>query len=341
MDNNQTCYHDKVVLSQNIDRIRYYDNKHLGINVIAAGYDLNTKTSQKNGGLFFFKLDKANKTISLINNQTMIFDYGLLDVKFSKAQLIFSANSDYSYSITNINTKHTDKYPITSSSSNDITCNILYLYSTDNEENESKLFLGTNDGKYHIIDIEKHSLINSIKAHDYGLFSLYQYDNNTFITGSEDRLMKLWDIRAPEKAININKKHKESINSVLKLSFDLNVIITGSYSPQLLFIDMRQFDSLIKEIDTLHNTWDIIETHYKSKHILAMSCIYEGINLYSLSSTLEINNMISIPISKENENSHQSIVYGIDIEANELEDRLDLLTCSFYDSKVIYWSYKC
>ena len=97
-------------LHQNIDRIKFFKNENNSfINAISTGYHLNKETQIKTGGLFFFNIDNKGK-LTLINENTIILNYGILDIKFNNNySKIFTTNSDYSYSIFDFEKKEENK----------------------------------------------------------------------------------------------------------------------------------------------------------------------------------------------------------------------------------------
>ena len=138
--------YDKYICEQNIDRIKFYKNdlKNPKINLLSAGYHLDKNTQKKTGGVFFFNIDEQKQKLIPLNNENILLDYGILDIKFSKNNLIFTANSDYSYTIFDlINNSINKNYLYTSEEKEqkkNITNDILEI-----DNSEQKIFFGKNN----------------------------------------------------------------------------------------------------------------------------------------------------------------------------------------------------
>ena len=341
--------YDKYTCVQNIDRIKFYKNdiKNPKINLLSAGYHLDKDTQNKSGGIFFFNIDQNHKLIPL-NKENIFLDYGILDIKFSKNNLIFTANSDYSYTIFDLINNTQRK---------------IYLYNQEEKEQknkitndiiemdnyEQKIFFGTNDGNIYIHDLNKQKNILTInKAHEYGIWSIKLLNNdNIILTGGEDAKIKLWDIRIKsnkENKVN-DKSYQSSINYIDLLKFDLskNTLITGSYDEKIIFFDIRYFPRELKSIKTEHSSWDIKQTLIKDKNLLFVSSIYEGFNIWEIETdNYDMKHLLRLPLTKDKDIFHKTIVYGVDINNNIQEQKnnsVEILSCSFYDNLMMYWNY--
>lgn len=139
-------------------------------------------------------IDKNNKNFSPLN-------YGILEFKINEEkELLFTANSDCTFSVFSIdkNIEETSSpFELKSNiklteNENDNCCNFIEL---DNSHKE-RVLLAMNDGSFYLFDLNKRENIFQQKAHDYGLWSTFIVDENTFLTGSEDSLLKMWDLRS-------------------------------------------------------------------------------------------------------------------------------------------------
>ena len=346
--------YDKYTCVQNIDRIKFYNNEinNKKIDLLTAGYHLDKKTQLKTGGIFFFGIDNSkNKFIPLNEEENIFLDYGILDIKISKKNnsLLFTANSDYSYTIFNLIEKTKNKNylytPSEKEEKNKITNDILEI-----DTSEQKIFSGTNDGNVYINDLNNQKNISIIKsAHDYGIWSikLLEDNENIFLTGGEDAKIKLWDTRTQNQEIKLNKlndkSYQSSINYIdtLKCDSSKNILITGSYDEKIIFFDIRNFPKELKAVKTEHSTWDIKQTNLKNKNLLFISSIYEGFNIWEINKEkdYDMNHVFRLPLTKDKDIFHKSIVYGVDISQKEKDNSIDILSCSFYDNLMMYWNY--
>ena len=350
-ENYKYTIYDKYICSQNIDRIKYFQNKEKNnkIKALSAGYHLDKETQKKTGGIFFFDISEEKKLIPL-ESENILLDYGILDIKFSKDNnSIFTANSDYSYTIFNLKNNNKSKIYLDNQNINEekkkITNDVIEINSK-----EEKLFLGANDGDIYIDDLQtSKNLLHIKKAHEYGIWSIHLLDNeNIFLSGGEDAQIRIWDIRCEEginSYTNINKNNKtyqSSINFIDNLKCDLtnNILITGSYDEKIVLFDIRNFPKELKTIKTEHSVWDMKQSFIKDKNLLLMSSIYEGFNIWEIESNNEckMNHILRLPITKRENIFHGTIVYGIDIK-NQNDNSIDILSCSFYDNLMMYWNY--
>lgn len=69
-------------------------------------------------------------------------------------------------------------------------------------------------------------------------------DTNCILSGGEDNLLKLWDLRLNTKQpINVNKTHRCGVISLHKENSEY--IVSGSYDDHLRRIDLRNFTQCI------------------------------------------------------------------------------------------------
>ena len=340
--------YDKYTCIQNIDRIKFFNNetKNRKIKALSAGYHLDKETQKKTGGIFFFRLSESNKLIPL-ESENILLDYGILDLKFSKDNsYIFTANSDYSYTIFNLNNNSQNKQYLLKENDMEekkkITNDVIEI-----DSKEEKIILGANDGNIFIEDFLTQKNILSIpNAHEYGIWSIHFLNNeNVFLSGGEDAQIKLWDIREKNKFKNVNsnkKSYESSINFIDNLKCDLsnNILITGSYDEKIVLFDIRNFPKELKTIKTEHSVWDMKQCFIKDKNLLLMASIYEGFNIWEieLNNDYNMNHLLRLPVTKDKNIFHGTIVYGIDIKNND-NDSIDILSCSFYDNLMMYWNY--
>lgn len=128
-------------------------------------------------------------------------DYGILEYKINQDKnLLFTANSNCTFSVFSIDKNiESSKTPFEfkmnrkiAENENDNCCNFIEL----NKFNKEQVLLAMNDGSFNLFDLDKQENIFQKKAHDYGLWSSFIIDENTFLTGSEDSTLKMWDIRS-------------------------------------------------------------------------------------------------------------------------------------------------
>ena len=328
----------------NIDRIKYFTHpSHADtMHFITAAYHLNPQTQTKTGALTPYNI--TSSTITPLTALEFNVDYGILDIKSNNNNnLIYASNSNNTYSIFDFDKHEVNNIKLPCINNNeDVTCNTIELCPSTN-----KIFLTSNNGYHHIYDMNTNQNITSIKSHEYGIWSLFVFDNNVYITGSEDNCIKVWDLRVDDKTKCVgvnNKSFNSSINVINRLNalHNDNILFIGSYDEKVVFVDVRNIKNDIKQIRTGHSLWDYREVRNpknENENLIFMACIYEGINIYSIDNVkceLDLKHEVSIPL---NPKYHNSIVYGIDTYTNDSTKSINVLSCSFYDNTILNWNY--
>lgn len=316
--------------NKNIDRVRFINStSNNSRSLIAAGYHLDKESQTKSGALYKFDLIN-NETLSI--KEEYLLPYGVLDFKFSSTNnFLYTSNSDNSLSTFYYEPEGSlqlIKQTKISSSDSSTTCNTLDISWGDS------ILLASNDGLHHIYDCKTEKFLTSTQGHEYGLWSCLVLDDNLYLTGSEDSMMKMWDRRL-EGAVAVNKSHQASVNCIHKdwIKSDTQ-IVTGSYDESLSVFDIRNIRQPLMRNKLGHSLWDIKQEMYKDNRLLLIPSIYEGFNIISLNQKLELEKTLSIEVSQTN--FHNSIVYGVDSFVSD-KNELIIASCSFYDNLILTW----
>jgi WD40 repeat protein len=300
---------------KNVDRVKFISQDGHKF-ILAACYHLENQI--KTGSLHL--LSTSNELLF-----TTSLNYGVLDIKQS-GTLLYSTNSNSSFSTFEFKSdKHTISETnniIIESKDKQNTCNTLDL-------NKNLALLAMNDGYFHLYDLTSGTFTESKQAHSYGLWSCMFYDDNTFLTGSEDSLLKLWDLR-DNSSCKVNKTHSASVNTIQKSLLNDYQLLTGSYDECLRVIDIRKFEDVVFKHKEC-TIWDFKQVVWDGKLHLFTTCVYDGFKVFELDGDFSGVNVIKGP------GLHESIVYGVDVK--EMEKDVLVLSCSFYDNRVLYWKY--
>ena len=170
---------DKLIVEKNVDRTRFF-KENLSIQ---ACYHLENGTKT---GIIYINQITPDLKFNLIQKQN--YEYGILDIKFDNTN-IYTSNSDSSFSILTHSLELTFNHKLSNSENN--SCNTL-------DKRDNLLLLAMNDGSHCLYDINNKNIVSSNKSHEYGLWSIYWYNETNYFTGSEDSLLKLWDTREKE-----------------------------------------------------------------------------------------------------------------------------------------------
>jgi WD40 repeat protein len=174
---------------KNVDRVKFYklneNNYHL-----SACYHLDKNTGEKTGMLYNHSFNLDNNEFELLGKFS--YNYGILDFLFTKDAKVITANSDSSWSIFDLSNPSIEliKNNKIEMTQKENTCNTVAISETNNI-----VLGGMNSGEHHLWDISKDEYLYGLKSHEYGLWSSLFIDENSYLTGSEDSLMKLWDLR--------------------------------------------------------------------------------------------------------------------------------------------------
>lgn len=346
---------DEFKTEKNADRVRFIKNRNEERFALSALYELDKKTNIKSGSLIKHKIN-LDPSENLENNQEKKFSialqdkidlpYGILDYKYISDSplynddIIITSNSNSSYTIFKNSPKLEEIQSVAiPSKETECTCNTLDTY---NFCFDSSILLAMNDGFHHIYDIKTSKSIKSIKSHEYGLWSVLHLDNTSYLTGSEDSLLKLWDTRSESnKPESTNKLHTASINCIQRdilLTQNDYTIITGSYDENFSVIDIRKFDKMVHRQKLDCAIWDMSQQVFKGRNIILMASIYEGFNIFEIKDDYSLNSFLSVKFGEISPNGfkmHNTIVYGVDSFKDQ--DDLFISSCSFYDNLVLFW----
>jgi hypothetical protein len=212
-------FQDQFIYNKNIDRSKFYKNPYNENEIysISACYHLDKFSGKKSGGFFSSQIINNEKSNNLKIKKEYNFhevNYGILEFKLNKEKnMIFTSNSDCSFSIFKINLNEkvynnndNERYNL----SFELKKNQIICQEKSNEENcgnfieinnfndNSEILLTMNNGDFYLYDYENEKIVFEKNAHDYGIWSSLILEENTFLTGSEDSYMKMWDKRTKE-----------------------------------------------------------------------------------------------------------------------------------------------
>ncbi|OZC08474.1 hypothetical protein X798_04535, partial [Onchocerca flexuosa] len=132
-------------------------------------------------------------------------------------------------------------------------------------------------GTVHIINLETGNISSSFLGHTSPytnepceVWTTIWLDTNCVLSGGEDNLLKLWDLRLDTKQpINVNKTHQCGVISLHRENS--KYIISGSYDDHIRRIDLRNFVQCIFDRKMNGSAWSI-RTADENSYIV--SCMY-------------------------------------------------------------------
>lgn len=266
-----------------------------------------------------YKLENDNKRIGKISflpeqnnfeetpSSIILNNGGILDMKWLDSSNLITSTST---SVSLIN------YPKMEISSNLTFDQSDLNLSVDILNNKS--IVTTSKGMCHLIDLtmktEQHL---SWKAHDLETWCGVFIDENLVATGSDDFLMKIWDLRISIDAtpIKINKYHQAGVCSITPVNE--NIIATGSYDKHIRIFDKRNLLKPIKEVGLNSGAWRIKSKNDK----LLVAAMNDGFYIFDIN----LNQLFHSP--------SDSLAYGCSFSS----DSSFIAGASFYDCKVKIW----
>lgn len=101
---------------------------------------------------------------------------------------------------------------------------------------KKNIVVGAVDGKVRIIDLVKYKVLSKFIAHDSYIFSSKFINNSSFLTGSDDGFLKLWNLKNNKLIKFINFK-----DGVLSIELTDKQIIVGTKKGNIHFINRKNF----------------------------------------------------------------------------------------------------
>ncbi|EFO24463.2 hypothetical protein LOAG_04022 [Loa loa] len=134
-------------------------------------------------------------------------------------------------------------------------------------------------GTVHVINLETGNISSSFLGHTSPytdepceVWTTLWLDTNCILSGGEDNLLKLWDLRSDTKQpISVNKTHQCGVISLH--TENSKYIISGSYDDHLRRIDLRNFAQYILDKKMNGSVWSI---RIADENSYIVSCMYGG-----------------------------------------------------------------
>lgn len=179
------------------------------------------------------------------------------------------------------------------------------------------------------------------------------WDPCQLFSGADDQCLKGWDLRCIDSssdstsssmaAISVDKtSHEAGVTAISFSPWDENMLVTGSYDGFLRFWDLRKLGQgrnakPVSTTDIGGGIWRI--KWHPTCPVMAVAGMHSGAHIVPSTSTTKFFHL--------RYEGHESMVYGIDwcrdftSNAGQKEEQQSwgtLMSCSFYDHSVHYWS---
>nr|CAD2200610.1 unnamed protein product [Meloidogyne enterolobii] len=197
--------------------------------------------------------------------------------------------------------------------------------------------LSTNtQGQIFLVNVEDGSFVSNCgHKSKYGLEECEVWccswiNGQTFATGAEDGILKIWDLRCSFSSREQQKiEHSAGVTSLYKLNDDYQ-IMSGSYDDNLRLFDWRNLNKPLSTLKLNGGIWEVspIENNY-----FILACMYGGASIIqkSTNSTLKL-------VHSRQSNNPTDLCYSakaIPIKENEEDEiNLKIFTCFFNDYSV-------
>jgi len=225
-------------------------NTNINSSFLCGLYELDEKNNTRNGGITLYKSNDFNKYQEIY---TFNSNYGILDMKIN-GNLIATANSDSSMSIMTLNDEYNDKIKLLDSIQNineglflSLCWDYYNCYNYDNNNNNNnnntnikKIVISTQLGSILVYSLSENGLqiisnYNSVHSmhnepQPCWITCFNYHDNNVFLSGGDDCMLKLWDLRiSSNMPTNTIKKFDAGVTSAQWHPTNPNYFCSGIY----------------------------------------------------------------------------------------------------------------
>ncbi|XP_055679314.1 diphthine methyltransferase homolog [Lutzomyia longipalpis] len=202
--------------------------------------------------------------------------------------------------------------------------------SLDWDSQKHKILLSDSKGCITLLDFSDKSslnLVNRWNAHSYEAWTccFHKNDTNIVLTGGDDSLCCIYDLRDLSKETHSIKSHEAGVTAFLTYESRPNIFCTGSYDEHLRVFDMRSLRRPLESINLKGGIWRLKANPFAEDLILC-ACMYHNFTVCSLTADG------SPEIKATYNGDHNSICYGADwcpIKGKQEEYLFG--SCSFYD----------
>lgn len=153
-----------------------------------------------------------------------------------------------------------------------------------------------NDGIIAVFDVKTKDIKKKIKAYEKGILSICAMRNcNFFISGSEENLIKIWDLASMNLVTSIEHRH----GYISSICDNNDYIFTASWDKTISVIDKTGY--FIKEFLNGHSG-DVVALAISSEYLFSLS-IDKSVKLWDLNSLSVVDTVMF-------ESTMKSFVYG-------------------------------
>lgn len=287
---------------------------------MASFYELNIDNSYSGGISLYNILPDQNITESTFIEGPAIFDFYYVDEL--KA---LTANVDSTISFVDLSEPSNSSFIHLAKTVQ----KPLYLDKYDHN-----LFISMEGGYIGVLDLNKPSDIEAglkeYQVHTDNTWMIkYHKEMNITLSGSDDTTLIMFDINQGS-TINKLRPFKDDmtsgITSIELDQQDSNIIYVGCFGKQLKTFDLRNTKMHIASSMFDGGVWRIIQR----ENFLALALSYS--NKYAVVDKKDLNTVF------EFQGDHNSLLYGLDMK--KVGDKYNLISCSFYDKKIGFNSFK-
>lgn len=177
------------------------------------------------------------------------------------------------------------------------------------------------------LNADNMEIIRTWMAHNAEIWYVSQdlHDKNIFYTGSDDFIMKIWDVRS-ESLVAANKLgHEAGVCCIKSSPWDEFIVATGSYDEKVRLWDRRMMRTVLKSVECGSGAWRV-SWNPKDRNLMAVASMRAGFHVIDL----EAGGII------RTEHVDDHVAYGIDWHPNGTS----LTSCSFYNNQGQFFEFK-
>lgn len=253
----------KIILTERPAAMAFYEESDEKNYLIVSTYQLLENSLSRKGSIYF--IDKSYTVIDSLKMSAGIFRF---EFAFDKSYLIASLTNGYICKL-DLHNRTTTDFRITNNNA------ILLSVSISG----SRCLTSDNFGSLHIIDFSSGG-ISSFEGHHLPYTgepcevwsAVWHNGDNCILSGGEDAILKIWDIRCPTtKPMNSNKSHNSGI--VFLRSEDHNHFISGCYDEFIRRFDSRMLNEPISQNKLEGGVWSVQDA---GSNRFIVACMYAG-----------------------------------------------------------------
>ncbi|VDK45487.1 unnamed protein product [Anisakis simplex] len=263
-------YTGRLILPQRPAALACYSSENM---FVVSTYQLNGQSTSREGALYIIK--------DFVISETVPMSGGVFRFEFdNSSEHIYTALTNGSLGVVDLRTLSVSDLPVVEGS-------MLLSVSIRN----GTAVTSDNHGSIHVVDIVS-GQTKSFRAHTLPytgegceVWSVAWLDENLLVSGGEDGIMKMWDLRIAEKAVMVCREHSSGI--VCLKTEDETSLLSGCYDELIRRFDKRSIARPVNEKNVRYCLYSIFVHGGVYAH-----CFQLGGGVWAIESDKESDNLL-------------------------------------------------